>query len=260
MTRASSGTGSRERGGFEVQSVARAAALLDAVVGSGSGLTLSELAKRTELTVSTAHRLIRTLCSTNLLCRDAAGDRFVPGPLLLRLGRQSLASAGLPEVADVLADLVERTGETASVGLRRGSRVLVLLAVQSASALRFTGEAGRQVPLLESGLGRAMLALDERPVGDVVGGFELTQDRVAELQSDLLTTQFRGFCVLDDTQGLRSIAAPVLGPQQAPRVAVEITGPASRMSDGRVDELGEAVRAAAIMLQDRPVSIAFGGL
>lgn len=255
------GGGPRERG-TEVQSVARAAALLDAVVTSGSGLTLTELAKRTELTVSTAHRLIRTLCSGNLLCRDETGDRFVPGPLLLRLGRQSLASAGLPEVADVLAELVERTGETASIGMRHGDSVLVLLAIQSSNALRFTGEAGAQVPLLSSAVGLAMLALDPAPVADVVRGLDLTSEDAAELSAELLTTQFRGFCVFDDAEraGLRSIAAAVLGAKGRPRIAVDITGPASRMHDGRVDELGEAVRAAAILLQDLPVSIAFGAL
>ncbi|WP_166462922.1 IclR family transcriptional regulator [Amycolatopsis acidicola] len=254
-------TSARERGS-EVQSVARAAALLDAVVSSGSGLTLTELAKRTELTVSTAHRLIRTLCSGNLLCRDATGDRFVPGPLLLRLGRQSLASAGLPEVGDVLADLAERTGETASAGLRRGANVLVLLAVQSSSALRFTGAAGAQVPLLSSGLGLAMLALADEPVAEVVAQAGVEGERADELSSELLTIQFRGFCVFDDPAqpGLRTIAAPVLGDETRPRIAVEITGPVSRMGDDRVDELGEAVRSAAILLQDLPVSIAFGAL
>lgn len=245
-----------------MQSVARAAALLDAVVSSGSGLTLTELAKRTELTVSTAHRLIRTLCSGNLLCRDTTGERFVPGPLLLRLGRQSLASAGLPEVADVLADLVERTGETASVGMRRGGSVLVLVAIQSSSSLRFTGEAGRRVPLLSSAMGLAILALTDEPMADLVAALGLDDPAAAALSSELLTTQFRGFAVADDPAepGLRSIAAPVLSIGGHPKIAVELTGPSSRMVDDRVDELGEAVRSVAIQLQDLPVSIAFGAL
>lgn len=251
----------RDRGS-EVQSVARAATLLDAVVASGSGLTLTELAKRTELTVSTAHRLIRTLCSGNLLCRDATGDRFVPGPLLLRLGRQSLTSAGLPEVGDVLADLVERTGETASIGLRRGGGVVVLLAIQSSNALRFTGSPGAQVPLLSSGLGLAMLALDGEPVADVVAALGLAEEDAAALRSELLTVQFRGFCVHDDPAqpGLRTVAAPVLGGEQRPRIAVDVTGPVSRMGDDEIDELGAAVRWAAIRLRDLPVSLAFGAL
>jgi IclR family acetate operon transcriptional repressor len=243
--------------------------LLEAVATSVPGLTLTELAKRTELTVSTTHRLVKTLCAGNLLCRDSTGDRFVPGPLLLRIGRQSLTSAGLPEVADALADLAGQTGETASIGMRRGDGVLVLLAVQSTNALRFTGQAGTQVPLLGSAMGLALLALDQAPVAQVVAealaGAPLANtgpNWEEALESELLTSQFRGFCVLDDPAqpGLRSIAAPVMGAAPHPRIAVEITGPASRMADDRVDELGEAVRTTAILLQDIPVSIAFGAL
>lgn len=242
--------------------MARAAALLDAVVSSGSGLTLTELAKRADLTVSTAHRLVRTLCTGNLLCRDATGDRFVPGPLLLRLGRQSLASAGLPEVGDVLADLVERTGETASIGLRRGTDVVALLVVQSSNPLRYTGTAGARFPLVSSGLGLAMLARADEPVDGDVDDPALSGGEAAALRAELVTARFRGFCVHDDAEqpGLRTVAAAVLGGEPRPRIAVGVTGPVSRMADERVGELGEAVRAAAAGLRDLPVSLAFGAL
>src|SRR5690606_1842619 len=88
--------------GTEIQSVARAASVLGVVVDSPHGLTTTEIAKATGLTVSTVHRLAHTLVSGNLLCRDQGSERFLPGPLLLRLARKALGSSGVPEAADVL--------------------------------------------------------------------------------------------------------------------------------------------------------------
>ncbi|WP_437051126.1 helix-turn-helix domain-containing protein [Streptomyces sp. enrichment culture] len=143
-----------------VQSVARAAALLGAVVDSPSGgATLTELSRLTGLNVSTVHRLLGTLCAEGLLCRSLEGDRFRPGPVLLRLGRRSLASTGLPEVTAVLEEPADATGEprasacAAATGAGAGS-------VQSEQLLRYLGEPGVSVPLTQTAMGVALQAFD----------------------------------------------------------------------------------------------------
>ncbi|SFN73363.1 transcriptional regulator, IclR family [Pseudonocardia ammonioxydans] len=247
--------------GSEIQSVARAAAVLGIVVDSDEGLTTTEIAKITGMTVSTVHRLAHTLVSGDLLCRDATSERFLPGPLLLRLARKSLGASGVPEAADVLKELADRTGETASIGMRRGDDVLIVLSVPSTRSLRYTGRPGDRVPLLESAIGCAIVAFGADPV-----------DRAAEVlarsggpetwaaQVDLMAGQFRGYTVLDDPhdEALRAIAAPVLGAGDLVRMAVEIQGPVSRLPDSALDEIGAQVRSAADALEGLPVSMAFG--
>ncbi|WP_269462919.1 IclR family transcriptional regulator [Streptomyces malaysiensis] len=164
MSVSSAGADGRTSRASGVQSVARAAVLLGAVVdSSSSGVTLTELSKITGLNVSTVHRLLGTLCSEGLLCRSREGDRFLPGPVLLRLGRRSLAASGLPEVTAILKELADGTGETASIGMRRGDNVLVLVSVQSEQPLRYLGEPGVSVPLAGSAMGLAMMAFDATP-------------------------------------------------------------------------------------------------
>ncbi|GAA3359773.1 IclR family transcriptional regulator [Saccharopolyspora gregorii] len=255
-------TGGKERGS-EVQSVARASALLEAVVDSAEGLTLTELVRESGLTMSTVHRLLRTLCSGGLLCRDSGTERFLPGPLLLRLARRSLASAGVPEAADVLRDLVDRTGETASLGMRQGEQVLVLLVAQSAQPLRFQGVQGEHRALLRSAMGRALLAVGDRPVREVLD--ELLpgagEEERWEHEVDLMAARFRGCAVFDDPDraGLRAIAAPVPGHRDGGRLVVEVQGPAARMADEELDRLGAAVRAAAEELHGLPLSLGGAG-
>lgn len=243
--------------------MARAAAVLGLVVDSEYGLTTTEIAKRLGLTVSTVHRLAHTLTTSNLLCRDPHTERFLAGPVLLRLARKALGASGVPEAADVLKELADRTGETASIGMRRGDEVLVVLSVPSTRALRYTGRPGTRVPLLESAIGAAVVAFGPDPVGQAAevltrAGDDASATWVTEI--DLLATQFRGYAVFDDPRdpSLRAVAAPVLGASEHVRLGVEIQGPVSRMADDRLDELGSTVAAAAGALEGLPVSMAFG--
>ncbi|WP_381792382.1 IclR family transcriptional regulator [Streptomyces niveus] len=254
-----------------VQSVARAARLLSAVVDSPSGATLTELSKTTGLNVSTVHRLLATLTAEGLLCRSRESERFLPGPVLLRLGRRSLSSSGLPDVTAVLKELADLTGETASVGVCRGDTVLTLMSVQSEQPLRYLGEPGRSVPLTGSAMGLAIAAFDPDrdrapvPGAAPVGGPYSDDDRDRErwsLDVELLATRFRGYAVLDDLggSGLRGIAAPVHSGSAYIRLAVDIQGPASRMADDHLGRLGSAVVAAAENLRGLPVALALGQL
>ena len=208
-----------ERGG-EVQSVARAGRLLTQVVDAPEGLSLTELAAGTALNISTVHRLLRTLCSEGLLCRDPVTERFLPGPVLLRLGRRSLVAAGLPEAVEVLRTLVEHTGETASVGVRDGQDVTLGLTVPSPAAFRYHAAPGQREPLTASALGLAILAFSAPwPEQSAASGG-------ASEYGELLTVQFRGYAVYDplDQPGLRSVAAPLITSGSAVTVAVEVRG------------------------------------
>ncbi|MEK8168930.1 hypothetical protein NKH77_01120 [Streptomyces sp. M19] len=143
MTVSSPGAESRTARTTGVQSVARAAALLGpswTARGRGHPHRAVE-----DHQVEREHRApaARHVERGGLLCRSDEGDRFQPGPVLLRLGRRSLAASGLPEVTAVLKELADGTGETASIGMRRGESVLVLVAVQSEQPLRYLGEPGR---------------------------------------------------------------------------------------------------------------------
>ncbi|WP_181779821.1 IclR family transcriptional regulator [Pseudonocardia pini] len=249
--------------GPEIQSVSRASAVLGLVVDSDGGLTTTEIARATGLTVSTVHRLAHTLVAGNLLCRDGGSDRFLPGPLLLRLARKALGSSGVPEAADVLKELADRTGETASIGMRRGDEVLVLLSVPSTRPLRYIGRPGARVPLLESAIGCAIVAFGTDPVqqaAEVLSRAGSSGPESWATEVDLLATQFRGYAVLDDPAdpALRAVAAPVVGSSEHVRMGVEIQGPTSRLTEDRLDALGSVVRSAADALEGLPVSMAFG--
>lgn len=237
----------------EVQSVARAAALLGCFVDAGTGLTLTELARRTELTVSTTHRLLKTLCAQGLLCRDITGERYLPGPRLVRLARSPLVVAAATDAEAVVRALAERTRETARLGVLAGDEVEVRLVVLSPEPLRLHASAGERLPASRSALGRALLA-HHGPPGEIAHAVGLPAAAAPaalaspdQLATDLRATQFRGYALLDeeDGTGVRSIAAPVPAADGPPRMAVEILGPLARMGDADLERLARAVQDSA---------------
>jgi IclR family acetate operon transcriptional repressor len=229
----------------DVQSVARAAALLACFADADAGLSLTELARRTHLNTSTAHRLLSTLCHEGLLCREPGTERFLPGPLLLRLSRSSLLADDLGDIAVHLTELVEETGESACFGVRRGDEVTVLLAVPSAQLLRVEVAAGARAGLATSALGHALLAFGPEPLVAAPAG----------LRVDLLATQFRGLAVVDDEEaaGIRGVAVPIRagGPAHA---AIELRGPRERMTD--LDALQRALDRHATAIAALPTAAA----
>lgn len=134
----------------------RAAAILDAI-GPGAA-TATELARRTGLSVSTAHRLALSMVTTGFLSRDSNGA-FRPGE---RFMRSSLEHAAAP----VIAELNRTTREASQLWIRRGSERICLIALDGLHELRATLPVGFVLPLPEGSSGR-LLAEDEDALADV---------------------------------------------------------------------------------------------
>lgn len=68
-----------------VQSVVRAARILQCFSGHSHRLNLSDVARCCKLNVATTYRLLRTLCATGLLQRDPGSETYETGPMLRRV-------------------------------------------------------------------------------------------------------------------------------------------------------------------------------
>jgi DNA-binding IclR family transcriptional regulator len=233
-----------------VQSLDRALSLLDLVSFSDHELSLGEIAARSGLAKSTAHRLLRTLELRGFVARNPTSGSYRPGLKNFR------GFHGGPLVHRALTDLAERSGETANLGALVGSTVLYVDRADSPQALRWQLGVGKRVPAHCSGLGKAILAnlnqdaveriLPERL--EALTPFTIT-DRPAFLVQ-LAEVRRRGYA-LDDEEfmdGVRCVAVPIMGPGGEAVAAVSISGPAFRITD-------EAVESGTALLHDATVAI-----
>jgi IclR family transcriptional regulator, acetate operon repressor len=237
-----------------VQSVARAAAILRCFVGTTASFSLTDLSRDTGLSVSTTHRIAKTLCTESLLSYDPASERYHPGSMLVGLGRAAVVSAGLTSGLQILHGLSERTGESAAINIREGRTSVSILAANSAQGLRFVDEMGQSVPLHVTAAGKALLAYGAdspeaavKQLGRLERMTERTMSTPRQLVQDLHASVIRGYTLCDEEreQGVRAIGAPILDRHGIARAAVGIQGPVFRIPDARIAELGDILQTAA---------------
>jgi IclR family acetate operon transcriptional repressor len=150
-----------------VQSVARAATLLDAVAESGpGGLGVTEMAGALGVAKSTALALARTLTAHGLLRTTEPGPRYVLGLHLLKLGdlvarQTSMAEVGLP----TLRSLSAATGLTARLAINEHGYPIFLERIDGAGAVRFHAPLGQREGPHCTAAGKAILA--ELPQSEV---------------------------------------------------------------------------------------------
>lgn len=194
--------------------LARIVSILDAVEGSAASAT--ELARRSGLSVSTAHRLALSMVEYGFLRRTESGD-FQLGH---RFVRTALESAALP----VLTGLRDATGETAQLWLRRGDERICALSVDSQQELKATLPVGARLALPAGSSGRL---LARQP------------DALEELEREGWVES-----VARRTPGLGSVSAPVMA--RGDLIAtVCLAVPLTRVQESPGRDFGGQVRAAA---------------
>ncbi len=244
--------GSEDSGG--VRALDRALDILDVIAGA-SGLTLSEIAQRLDLAPSTVHRVLVTLAVRGVAESDHATQTWHVGPTAFRHGSAFMRRSGLVERArPVLRRLMEVTGETANLGILDGNAVLFLNQAETHETIRAFFPPGTRSPLHASGIGKALLAhmrsFELRQLMREMQLSRFTPMTLSEPQAlldDLALIRARGYSLDNEERslGMRCIAAPVFDLAGEAAAGISVSGPLSRMDDGRLEAMSESVIAAA---------------
>jgi DNA-binding IclR family transcriptional regulator len=142
-----------------IQSVDRAARILEALAGGPRRLGVSELADRLGLSRPTVHGLLQTLQMHGFVEQDRDSDKYQLGAGLLQLGNSYLDLNELRGRSIVHAErLAARAQAAVRVGVMHGATVVVVHHVFRPDAAFQVLEVGAQLPVHASALGKAMLA------------------------------------------------------------------------------------------------------
>lgn len=248
-----------------VQSVDRALSILETLAEDDEGYRLSDLAIRTGLSASTVHRLLATLESRRFVQFDRAESKWHVGVRSFTVGasfarRRNFSTQAIP----YLRKLRDLTRETANLAVVDDEFIIVLTRMESREIMRSLTQVGGRVPMVTSGVGKAVLATySDEDVGAVIrhhGMPRLTEKsivRPSDLFKELEKIRKQGFA-LDDEEacmGLRCIAAVVYNDCAEPLAAISVSGMTSRLTDDRLPEIGQIVREVAGEL-----TVALGGV
>lgn len=237
------------------QAIERAIAVLECLSASEASLALTEIARRVGLSASTTHRLLRALAHAGYVDQDHSTEQYGLGLGVAVLGQRAIERSGYQLARPVLAALSERTGESASLGVRRGAEVVVLDRVAGPAPLRFDHPAGAELAVHASAMGKVLLAFSKTSITDEVRALATLErftartivDRVA-LAAELVDVSERGYATNNEERydGVSGIAAPVRSSSGSAHAAVGLQGPSIRLTPLALAGFARLVESAAI--------------
>jgi DNA-binding IclR family transcriptional regulator len=246
--------------GNAVRSVDRAAALLLALGESEGEAGVTELARRLGLHKSTASRLLATLQKRGLVEQDEETGKYRLGLVVIRLAERAERTLDLRGIAmPELERLARLTHETTGLGVLDGDQLLTVAQADGPNLIAVGDWTGRSTPLHCVASGKVLMAaLAEREVLRIVrrGLASYTERTLVGLEpllEELARVRRRGFATAlgEYEVGLNAVAAPVHDARGNVIAAVDIWGPAFRVTPRRIPELAAQAREAAAAISVR---------
>jgi IclR family transcriptional regulator, KDG regulon repressor len=232
-----------------VQSLERAFDLLEALSGGGE-LGVTELANRTGLVPSTAHRLLHTLAKRGYVSQSSESGRYLLGYKVVEVASglerrlERLRVAARPH----LERIQRATGETVNLVVLDADRVVYVDQVEGSRSVRMFTTVGTSVPAHTTGAGKAMMAAGPPETASALyGGREPLERLTAHtlvtleaLEDDFVRIRRRGYAVDNEEheEGVGCVATAVFDHGGRPCAAISVSGPSARILHDNTAALG----------------------
>lgn len=180
-----------------------------------SRLTLSEIARKTDLNPATVRRCLLTLERLGLVGRSKR--QFMLRPKVLDFGAAYLDSMNFEDIAlDELKGFAENTHDSASMCLLDGHDIVYVAHASYRTLIRIEAHAGSRFPAFATSMGRVLLAgLDSAALDAYFASAEfpaLTDATVTSrkaLRAEINAVRERGYSVVEDELAYGVIALAV---------------------------------------------------
>lgn len=214
---------------------------------------VSQAARTLGLSVSTTHRLLKTLCLGGLLVQDGNG-RYLLGPRTALLGTLASQRLGLDQARPMLQHLADSTGGAVMLGVLDARDLLTVMVVESPRADGVWVPNGARSPLHACAMGKILIAHEPSLEaglldGPLAGLPRITERTITDAQAlnrQLSEIRRQGWALNEGelTSGIRGVGAPVFTGNGRIAAAVAVAVPRSQTTD-QVPGLARAVRLSA---------------
>jgi IclR family KDG regulon transcriptional repressor len=217
-------------------------------------LSMTQIAEEVQMHKSTVHRLLLTLEKKRFVQRDSATGLYRPGIRLLQLAYLTLEKNDLRQLAaPFMRRLLEQHRETVDLSIFDGVDVVFLDVLESPQRIRLAAATGQRLPAFCTASGKAFLAFmpDEAVKRILEHGMTkytpFTPTSIQNVLDDLHAIRERGFAISEQEyeDGINAVCAPILDADGRPVAAIAVAGPAYRLTNERMREIGPSVMTAA---------------
>ncbi|MGY2704812.1 IclR family transcriptional regulator [Nocardioides sp. HB32] len=229
-----------------VPAVTRATRVLDALVRSRNGASLTELAERCSLAKSTASNLLRTMVAEDLVSYDQQTRRYNLGSVLIEYGVAAITrTTAVTEARPYMERLAEQSGLAClAIQPMPDGHFTAIAKIESRKAIKITIEVGERFDRTAPLLARLSAAWGTAPAPRGVDKAVL-----AEIRS-------QGFGVAwgEYRPELNVIGFPVFDRDEQPCLYIALLAMGSDLTDASVQEMSEYIVEAA-----RSITVSSGG-
>lgn len=235
-----------------VQSAERIFQVMEMLADNGE-MGLMEISAALGLHKSTVHRLLMSLIYMGYAKQDEATQKYMLSYKVVNMAGKILDRMDILQVAKPYMErLSDLSGETVHLVQREGNKILYIYKIEArVGSIRMVSRVGMMHPMYCSGVGKAIMAtLSEAEIRQIwdESVIEKKTDKTitdfADMQKVLAEVKEKGYA-LDDEENekdVRCIAACLYSYQKEVRYAFSISGPTSRMTRERVEELSADVK------------------
>lgn len=237
----------------QVEAVRRAIRVLDVLAEGQGDLGTNEIARRSDINVSSVSRLLATLTDGGLVQFVEATGRYRLGVRVLQLAAAMRGHLDLRGLARPhLEELADLTGETATLSLPGEQEALTVdFAQGGASSVRSVASIGRNSVPHATAVGKVLLAWGGRlSSGELPAYTRHTIVDRTDLESELGRVREQGWAqALGERESeLNAVAVPVLGGHDELVAILGVQGPATRFTS-------RAMRKAVGWLHERATAL-----
>jgi len=238
-----------------IQLVERLLDLIE-VLADEKEISLTELAKRLNLSKGTTYRLLQSLKVRGYVSQNATTRKYGLKVKIASIGHKVLENLDLRvEARPMLEELLEETRETIHLATMENGEVIFNDSLPSLYTLRvnhrFPGERG---PAHCTAVGKVLLAYStSQKINETIkekGLPKLTSNTItsaSNLKKHLDMVRKQGFAIDDEEseEGCRCIASAIRDYEGKVIAALSITGPSTRITPKRFNQLSQVVKRTA---------------
>ncbi|MEN2283412.1 IclR family transcriptional regulator C-terminal domain-containing protein [Algoriphagus sp. SE2] len=221
-----------------VQSLEKGLNVLQAFDSEDVEMTLTEVAKKVDITRANARRILLTLQHLGFVnCRS--GKMFSLAPKVLSLGYSYLSSLPFRKLAlPYMQELTKELNESCSMSVLDEMDIVYVARVQTKRIMTISLAVGTRLPAISTSMGKVLIAgLNPEEVEKKLAQVEFESYTPKSLSridfiNQLQEIRSQGWAISDEELevGVRSLAVPVHDKNNKVIAALNISGHASRVS------------------------------
>lgn len=241
---------------YIIPNLDRALRILEHLSARQDGASITEIATQLSLPKNSVFRIVRTLAAGGYL--DEHGKSWRLSPKILSLGYTAVQNTHLITACmDEMRALRDEINETIFVGALSEGKVVILEELPSFQLVKFTVEIGHKVPIHASAPGKAILAhLPPAEQKDLLAHIAFTRftDRtipgMKAMQAEIQKILGQGYALDrgEEVEEIWCVASPVLDFRAYPIASLWLSGPAFRLTQMDLAQVGVVVREHSLRI------------